>query len=241
LPEKEKQQPIEDVIHIPDDIEVIIARELQRKASPEDRNRFFEWLTDVYRSHPDFNLSNFLRKRGFSHSDYTRVWRAYKRYTSKIHAPTGAIYRTALDDFANFAKKMWEEARDISLDILMGWSDKAKEMGYYNPEKKKIDMKRFIEDAVTFYIQYKYTIEDFEERYRDLEAYARMLQELLKPQIYRVIALRLYISFVNSMMVLQAKGLPVPEEYLLEVRNIVNKFLMSTAPQVQKIEGEMYE
>jgi len=231
-------------IEVPEDLRVLFELEKQKRTSSEDRVPLFEFLDKCYAEDPTFNAAKFLRENfNYTATDYNRLMIAYKRWKeagrSLKKKPEVIIGEKETKDYADFLDKMWREARNISLDIVMGWIGKAKEMGYYNEEKQKVDMKKFIEDAVTFYIQYKYSIETLEERYRDLEALARTLARLLEPQTYRIIALKLYTEFVTEVMKLEARGIPVPEEFILDVRRMVTSFLRTTAPP--ELGGEKIE
>ena len=225
---------IELSIEVPSDIEDIIKLEFAKQASEKEREKLFSWLMDVLIKYPNFNMHKFLTERfGYDHTAYTRVVNNFKRWRAKLRGVSKI--RKPLEDYLKFVEDMWNEARDIALDVVMGWVDKAKEMGYYNSAEKKVDMKKFIEDAVTFYIQYKYVVDQIEERYKDLEAYAMTLQELVSPQVYRLIALRLYMEFIQDVMRMQTYGIPVPPELIEEVRRMTSVFIGTT------VQGEIYE
>lgn len=230
-------------VEVPEDLRVLFELEKQRRTSKEDRVQLFKFLDKCYAEDPTFNAAKFLRENfDYTATDYNRLMVAYKRWKEAgglKKKPEAILSEKESKDYAEFLDKMWREARDISLDIVMGWVGKAKEMGYYNEKEQKVDMKKFIEDAVTFYIQYKYSIEYMEERYRDLEALAKTFMHLLEPQTYRIIALKLYVDFITEVMKLEARGIPVPEELVLEVRNMVDSFLRTTAPP--KLGGEEVE
>ena len=238
---KDEEQNIKDMI--PPDVDELLRLEKEGRLKNYEREPIYKLFDAIKMNNPHFNFRTFLIENyGFDQKDYTRLITAYSRYRKAggiTKSPAAVIGDEAQRDYADFITKMWREARDISLDIVMGWVNKAKEMGYYNPDKKKIDMRKFIEDAVTFYIQYKYSVEVMEERYMDLMALAKTFEKLLEPQIYRVIALKLYTEFISEVMKLQARDIPIPEDYIIDVKNTVNAFIKTSIPP--KLGGNIHE
>lgn len=228
---------------IPSDVDELLQLEREGRLKSYEREPIFNLFDSIKLQNPHFNFRTFLIDNyGFDQKGYTRLITAYSRYrrTGGItKSPTAIIGEEAQRDFAKYLTDTWREARDISLDIVMGWMNKAKEMGYYNEDKKKVDMKKFIEDAVTFYIQYKYSVEVMEEKYMDLMALAKTFEKLFEPQIYRIIALKLYVEFITEVMKLQAKEIPIPENYIIDVKNTVNTFIQTSIPP--KLGGKMNE
>lgn len=223
------------MIEIPEDIRELFLRELNNTATDDEREKLFMFIEELLASKPDLKLTRILRDLGFDLQSYNRFMQRYRKWRQEMAGekiPKG-LKRLETKAFAKFVRTAWEEVRDIALDVVMGWYDRAKEMGYYNPESQKVDMRKFIEDAVTFYTQYRYSIDIFEEQYRDLEALTKTLIRMLDPQIARLVCLKLYMNFILKILELNVYGIPVPEELIYEVKEMVNKVIVGSPPSVR--------
>lgn len=218
---------------VPDEIKELFLRERENRATKDEREKIFMFIEDLLSEYPDIKLTSLLKQMGYAPNEYVRFMNRYRRWREQLTKPPKKLKRLEQRAFAKFIEEAWGEVRDIALDVVMGWYDKAKEMGYYNPDSQKVDMRRFIEDAVTFYTQYKYSIDSIEEQFYDLEAYAKTLTRMLEPQLYRLITLRLYMNFTLKIMELQAYGIPVPEDIIYEVKELTNRVLEVSPPLVR--------
>ena len=244
MPIDEEKKKMEEIRQsVPPDVDELLQLEREGRLRNYEREPIFKFFDSVKLENPHFNIRDFLMTYyDYDQKAYTRIINAYGRYRKAggiTKSPQAVVGEEAQRDYASFITEMWREARDIALDVVMGWVNKAKEMGYYNPNKKKIDMKRFIEDAVTFYIQYKYSVEMMEEKYMDLMALAKAFEKLFEPQIYRIISLKLYVDFIKTVMRIQANGIPIPEDYVEDVRRTINAFIKTTIPP--QIGGNIHE
>lgn len=87
-----------------------------------------------------------------------------------------------------------------------------------------------------FYLEKRDMLETVDDQVRDLQATCTMFAELSKPQVLRIIALRSYMDFIGLVTQLAARGVPVPESIILEVKATVNDVIMSTYRTVTKVQ-----
>ncbi len=139
------------------------------------------------------------------------------------------------DDFASFVEELWDSAKTIGTETVMKWMNRATELGYYDEDTKKVKMKEFVEDACNFYMNKRDMLETIEDQLRDLQATCAMFAELSKPQVLRIIALRSYMDFIGKCTQLAARGIPVPESIILEVKGTVNNVILSTYEQARNV------
>jgi hypothetical protein len=147
---------------------------------------------------------------------------------------TTQLKKLEASDFARFVEDMWSEVLNIGKSTVMKFVERAKEYGYFDEEKGRVRMKDFVEDACNFYIENKELIETVEDKVKDLEATCATFAEISKPQVLRIIALRLYMEFVNQLTLLAAHGIPIPESIIVEVKDTVNNVISSTHQQLRE-------
>ena len=214
---------------VPADIGALFKKFRDKDINPKEQTKLLQWIMGVM-DDPGFKLRS-LTMTGFAFTkrDHDRLQRALNRLqkTLEVSAST-KLKELEADAFAKFIEETWEEAKNIATDTVVRWRDKAIEYGFFDKEAGKVKMKEFIEVSCNFFVEKRDMIETVEERVRDLEATASMFAEISKPQVLRIIALRLYMDFVNKVTHLAAIGIPVPESVIIDVKNEVNRVMLST-------------
>ena len=224
---------VEDV---PPDIGALFEKYRDKKTKAKESTKLARWIIEMQKV-PGFNLK-LLVMDGYNYT--VTDWNRLKQMLSRLKKRLGVSAKDVLKeheaaDFARFIEDLWNEAKKIATDTLMRWHSRAIEYGYFDEEKGSVRMKDFIEDACNFYIEKREALETIEERVGDLQATCAMFAELSKPNVLRIVALRSYMEFVSGITLLAARGIPVPESIIMEVKNTVNKVILSTYQPVREI------
>lgn len=226
---------------VPEDIAELFQKFKEYATTETETEKLCDWIINKL-DVPGFNYKQICMVGfGYNIRDYNRLKKAVESTKKKLSVSAETqLKKLEAGDFARFVEGMWSEASTIAKTTVMKWAERAKEMGYFDEEKGRVRMKDFVEDACNFYIENKDLIETVEERIKDVEAVARVFLELAKPNIIRIIALREYTRFVTEVTRLAALGIPVPESIIMEVKNTVNKVILSTHPIIKEGEVEPY-
>lgn len=221
---------------IPPDIAALFVNYRDKKVKAKEATKLGRWIVGMQKV-PGFNLK-LLIMDGY---DYTVTdWNRLKQMLSRLKKKLGVAAKDLLKeheaaDFAHFLENLWNEAKKIATDTLMRWHNRAIEYGYFDEDKGSVRMKDFVEDACNFYVEKRDMLDTIEERVNDLQATCAMFAELSKPNVLRVVALRSYLEFVNQVTYLAARGIPVPESIILEVKDTVNRVILSTYQPVKEM------
>ncbi|MBA7673038.1 hypothetical protein ES703_81226 [subsurface metagenome] len=222
---------------IPDDIKTLFVKAKDKTCRDKEFLRLAEFIISMKKV-PGFNLMRLV----MDDFEYTRTNYDYlQRKVRKLEMKLGQSAKTLLqdaasDDFARFVEDLWNSAKTIGTETVMKWMNRATELGYYDEDTKKVKMKEFVEDACNFYMNKRDMLETIEDQLRDLQATCAMFAELSKPQVLRIIALRSYMDFIGKVTQLAARGVPVPESIILEVKGTVNNVIMSTYQTARKVQ-----
>lgn len=214
---------------VPPDIGALFKKFKDRDINAKERTKLLQWII-IMMKEPGFSLRT-LTMTGYAYTkrDHDTLQRAVNRLqeTLRVTAET-KVKELEADAFAKFIEDTWEEARNIATDTVMSWRNKAIEYGFFDKDTQKVKMKEFIETACDFFVEKSEMVERIEERVRDLEAVAALFAELSKPNVLRIVTLRAYMEFVNKVTRLAAMGIPVPESVIIDVKNEVNRVMLST-------------
>jgi len=214
---------------VPDEIDAIFKRYKEYRATRPETEKLCTWIINMS-DVPGFNYKQLCTAGyGYTLRDYNRLKKAVQRIKKKLQ-PSAATTLKKLEagDFAKFIEDLWKEAKSIATGTVMKWAERAKEIGYFDEKEGKVRMKDFIEDACNFYLEKKELLDTIEERLKDLEATCAMFAELSKPQVLRILALRSYMEFMSQITFLAARGIPVPESIIIEVKDTVNTIIAGT-------------
>jgi len=214
---------------VPPDIGALFKKFKDRDINEKERSELLRWIIEMMKE-PGFSLRTLtMTGYGYSKTEHDTLQRAVNRLQRTLSVTAKSKVRELESDaFTEFIEKTWEEARNIATETVVKWRDKAIEYGFFDQEKQTVKMKEFIETSCNFYVDKREMIEGIEERIRDLEAIAALFAELSKPNVIRIVALRSYMGFVNIVTQLAARGIPVPESIIIDVRNEVDKVMFST-------------
>jgi len=221
---------------IPPEIGALFAKYKTKQIKPKDETKLLSWIIKM-KAVPGFTLKSIVISAfGYNKADYDRLVKALSRMEARLEANVDLkLKELEADALAKWIEETWNEVKSIATGTLIKWRDAAIEHGYFDKEKEKMRMKDFIEDACTFYIEKRDMIAQVESRVRDLEAVATMFAELSKPNVLRIVALRSYMEFVNIVTQLAARGIPVPQSIIIEVKNTVDTVILSTYPQEKEM------
>jgi len=228
----EEEEPEE----VPADIGALFKKFKDQDIKPKERTKLLHWIIEMMKE-KDFSLRSLtMTGYGYTRTDHDRLQRAVNRLQKTLSiTATSKMKELESDSFSKFIEETWEEAKNIATDTVMTWRTKAIEYGFFDKENQKVKMKDFIETACDFYVKNVEALEGIEERIRDIEAIAALFAELSKPNVLRIIALRSYMEFVNHITRLAAMGIPVPDSVIIDVKNEVEKVMLST----YKVEKEV--
>jgi len=192
--------------------------------TPEQKKELFDWIYE-HRAMIDLKeLSAYvgisLSKLKYHLTQYKKKWRATPE---KVIEDT--LHEESLKDLKKFTRQLWNEVAKLSTETIMKVYSKAKEL--------EIEPSEFIEEAINFYIEYREYIESMQEKIEDLKALSQVLLYALQPSYMKLMAMRLYATFLLEVARLEAQGIPMPEEFVEDMRRMVDKFL-SGLPQEEE-------
>ena len=221
---------------IPPEIGALFAKYKTKQIKPKDETKLLSWIIKM-KQVPGFTLKSIVISAfGYIKADYDRLVKALSRMEARLEANVDLkLKELESDALAKFIEETWNEVKSIATGTVIKWRDAAIEHGYFDKDKEHIRMKDFIEDACDFYVEKRDMIAQVESRVRDLEAVATMFAQISKPNVLRIVALRSYMEFVNIVTQLAAKGIPVPESIIIEVKNTVDTVILSTYPQEKEM------
>ncbi len=222
---------------IPEEIKALFVKAREKTARDKEFLRLAEWIMNMKKV-PGFNLMRLVMD-GFDYSrtNYDYLQRKVRKLEKKLAQSAEVILKErSADDFARFVEELWDSAKTIGTETVMKWMNRATELGYYDEDTKKVKMKEFVEDACNFYMNKRDMLETIEDQLRDLQATCTMFAQLSKPQVLRIIALQSYMDFIGLVTQLAARGVPVPESIILEVKATVNDVIMSTYRTVKQVQ-----
>ncbi len=223
------------VQQVPDDIQALLRKAKEKTCKDKEFLRLAEWIIGMKKV-PGFNLMKLVQGEfEYSRSNYDYLQKRVRRIEVKMGQSAKMILKDhESDDFAKYVEELWTEAKTIGTETVMNWMQRATELGYYDEATKKVKMKQFVEDACNFFMEKRDMLETIEDQIRDLQATAATFAELSKPQVLRIIALRSYMEFIALVTNLAARGIPVPESIILEVKGTVNNVILSTYQETRK-------
>jgi len=224
---------------LPKDVQEFFIKYNAGTIKEDERQKLYKWIVDKKKEDKTFELRTFVREN-FAYDEliFRRLEKAVQRFgkTTEITA-TKKLKELESGDFATFIESMWNNAKGIATSVVIGWTERAKEYGYFDKESGEIRMKDFIEDACNFYIDYKDQIDLMTDQLRDAEAAANLFSEMAKPNMIRIVALRSYTSFVTKILELAARGIPVPESVIQDVKETVNQVIYTATLPREELEA----
>jgi hypothetical protein len=207
----------------------------KKKLTKNQKTKLFYWIIDMKKS-SDFDLKNFVKNEfGYDDTDYTRLWAKLNRFEKNLEVTSKKqLKKRESEAFADFIDNIWLEAKSIATDTLQRWYSRAIEFGYFDEENESVRMKEFLEDALNFYVENRETIKSNTQKMLDYKAACTAFAEISKPNMVRIMALRSYTEFTKLVTILAARGIPVPEAIIIDVKNTINKALLSTHPAMKE-------
>lgn len=216
---------------IPPEIADLFVKNKEKKLKKEGRSKLAYWIIDMKKS-PDFNLKRLvIDSFGYSNQDYNTLLVKVSRFEKKLTVTAkDQLKQLEGDAFSIFLTDIWKEAKSIATDTLQRWYRRANEFGYFDKKNETVRMKEFVEDACNFFVENKETVAQKDEEILNLKAAVATFAEISKPSVQRINALDSYIEFTSLCTLLAARGIPVPEAIIMEVKNTVNRVILSTHP-----------
>ncbi|MBA7612300.1 hypothetical protein ES703_19536 [subsurface metagenome] len=220
---------------IPPKIAAILVKSKEKKLTKKQKTELAYWIIDMRKS-SDFNLKRLvIDSFGYSEQDYNTLWVIVDRFEKGLTVSAKEkLKKLEGEAFSTFITDIWKEAKSIATDTLQRWYRRAVEFGYFDKENETVRMKEFVEDACNFYVNNKETIGSYEEEILNLKAAVSTFAEISKPNVLRIMALHSYIEFTSLCTLLAARGIPVPEAIIIEVKNTVNRVILSTHPAMRE-------
>lgn len=221
---------------IPDDITKLIEKNKDKSIKAEDRKKLIQWIIGMKKIE-GWSLRSLLKKDfDYSETEYNTLANKVRRFEKKLKAAAAEqLKELEKEDFSKFLENLWGEANKIAKKTLMRWYNTAVEYGYYDEETETVRVHKFLEAACNFFVEKSELVRGYESQILDLEATASMFADLSKPNVLRLIAFQSYVEFTSRCVILAAKGIPVPEAIIAEVRNTVNNIIFSTHPAIKEM------
>jgi len=223
---------------VPTDIQELFIKYNAGTIKEDERQKLYKWILDKKKEDKTFELRTFVREN-FAYDEivFRRLEKAIQRFGKATEVTaTRKLKELEAGDFADFIETMWNNAKGIATSVVIGWTERAKEYGYYDKESGEIRMKDFIEDACNFFIDYRDQIDALQDQLRDSEAALSLFAEMAKPNIIRIASLRTYTTFVTKTLELAARGIPVPESIIQDVKETVNQVIFTATLPKEALE-----
>lgn len=220
---------------IPPEIAAILVKSKEKKLTKKQKTKLVYWIIEMRKS-SDFNLKRLvIDSFGYSEQDYNTLWVTLDRFEKGLTVSAKEkLKQLEADAFSNFISDIWTEAKGIATDTLQRWYRRAVEFGYFDQKTQSVRMKEFVEDACNFYVENKEIVGSYEEEILNLKAAVSTFAEISKPNVLRIMALHSYMEFTTLCTLLATRGIPVPEAIIIEVRDTVNRVILSTHPAMKR-------
>jgi len=220
----------ENGIEIPTTISEALIQYRDGKISPTVRFMLMSWIQAQMNKDLAFDATELAKKR-FQFTDERAV--DLKKAIDKfaIRSPSVSMDETTAktlaraekERFAEFVKIFWEQAHAVATDLVIRSAERAKEMGYWDGELKMVDVKKFLEDALRFFLENKDQVDDLVADRDHYKALSDSLIEQMRPKYTYLYLVKVYTHFLAQMQQLEASGYPVPAFVVEEVQNTINQ------------------
>jgi hypothetical protein len=175
-PKKEPPKALELARQVPEDIANLLGQfKGQEKLSDDDEDKLFSYLM----AQEDILSLVTAEPFKFTKRDYGRLNKAMSRKgaAKKRGEPIAEIDRVSDFKKREFLRQLAESSWEIGTDVMMKWVQRASELGYYDEAAKKVDMARFVNDAIEFFILHGEEIAELEATALANRGMAAMLAE----------------------------------------------------------------
>jgi len=179
---------------IPPEMEKLLMAYKNKSISKDDEEKLFDYLYEIddikgLVSSPPFS---------FTKRDYNRLMAAMSRRRVKpeavVRTPGRELQRIEGVDFKKFISQMWSQVKDIGMETVMRWVQRASELGYYDPETGTVDMHAFVNDACDFYIRYAPRLEEMEQDRLASQAMVSVLSEAFNRTLRRLYLIKITVD-----------------------------------------------
>ena len=179
---------------VPPEIGKLLTAYKNRSISKDDEEKLFDYLYEVddvkgLVTSPPFN---------YTKRDYNRLMAAMSRRRispqTVVRAPERELQRIEGVDFKKFISQMWSQVKDIGMETVMRWVQRASELGYYDPDTGTVDMHAFVNDACEFYIKYAPKLEEMEQDKMASQAMVSVLSEAFNRTLRRLYLVKITVD-----------------------------------------------
>ncbi|GAI65791.1 unnamed protein product [marine sediment metagenome] len=197
-----------------------------RKITKAERAEFSGLLGEL-RSHDDFILKDWGTEHDFDQAAYARLIKLLGRGPKlrEVPAPERALTRQVSQDYSKFLKGLWEETRQVGQDVAMRWMQTAAELGFWDDENDRPRFREFVSAAINFFVENRLKVPELKEEVARLDAVAYTLAQLSKPEVVRLMVHQSYLRFLMDIVALEAGGVKVPEDLILEAQKMTVAFV----------------
>ncbi|GAI93875.1 unnamed protein product, partial [marine sediment metagenome] len=198
-----------------------------RKITKAERAEFSGLLGEL-RSHDDFILKNWGTDHDFDEAAYSRLLKLLGRGSKPREVPAPeqrALTRQVSQDYSKFLKGLWEETRQVGQDVAMRWMQTAAELGFWDDENDRPRFREFVSAAINFFVENRLKVPELKEEVARLDAVAYTLGQLSKPEVVRLMVHQSYLRFLMDIVALEAGGVKVPEDLILEAQKMTVAFV----------------
>ncbi|GAI68892.1 unnamed protein product [marine sediment metagenome] len=197
-----------------------------RKITKAERAEFSGLLGEL-RSHDDFILKDWGTEHDFDETAYSRLLKLLGRGSKprEVPAPERVLTRQVAQDYAKFLKGLWEETRQVGQDVAMRWMQTAAELGFWDDENDRPRFREFVSAAINFFVENRLKVPELKEEVARLDAVAYTLAQLSQPEVVRLAVHQSYLRFLLDIVALEAGGVKVPEDLILEAQKMTVAFV----------------
>lgn len=141
---------------------------------------------------------------GYTERDYKRLVQAKRRHgeyqqTAKaLEDPKQKLRSEESGDFADYITDQWNQARSIGLKAIQKWMNRASELGYYDKDTDRVEMGRFVEDALKFYVTQATRVEELEQEAVAGDVVRSIMADYIKMQRSRMVKVSVLLNRIVS-------------------------------------------
>lgn len=176
----------------------------KKALTDEQLGELFDFLSTV----PDVKSLVMGEEFKFTESQYEALMKMMGRagvVKKKAAQPTpekaikSTMAKRTSDAAGAFANKLFDDMLSIGGETVMRWYQFAGELGYYDQAKQKVDMPKFVGDAINFFIENKQAVTELNQVNVMLWSSIELLSAMFKDLEFKLNEARMAIYMTESL------------------------------------------
>jgi hypothetical protein len=196
---KSQKKKAPETVEVPDSIaELLHAYKRGDKLTEEQEQELFGFLAD------QDDVLNLVMAPPFSYTkrNYNRLMKEMGRReygaVPKVPRPEAELPRLEAKDYRAFIASLWSEAKDIGTITVQKWYQRAGELGFFDETTGKVNLRAFVEEAISFYVEHGRKIAELEQEALSNKALAAMLAEAVSKLTQTITLVDAQIDYLEA-------------------------------------------